>query len=399
MLMLTLSGCGPISALSSAQHKPALADLKSLPALPANPQQQNTTPVANESAVEKKEHDLWGRMGSSFAIAPSIQNSEVAEQREWLKRNKAFVREFSNNAKPYLYHVTAEMERQGVPLEMALIPVIESAYISTARGGGGAGGLWQLMPGTGRTLGVRMNRQFDGRRDVVASTAGAIKYLKQLNKEFDGDWLLTIAAYNQGELLVEASLAKARAQKKPTDFWSLRMPKVTRVFVPRLIALAQMIKDEKHFGLPLQPIADEPFFRQVVVDGPVDLNQVASLSATPLSTLTKLNSGYLGKITESGKHTLTVPYNISDQFIAQLTPVKNAVAYEADSKNKSKKQTAVKQADSSKAKTVYLVKKGDNLQTISKRFKVDNLQLARWNGIKTNSVLKVGQQLVIWNDG
>jgi len=336
-------------------------------------------------------------MGEGFSFAPTIRNTEVDAQREWLKRNKVFIKEFSTNAKPYLYHVTAEMQRQGVPLEMALIPVIESSYIATARGGGGAGGLWQLMPGTGRTLGVRMNRQFDGRRDVVASTDAAIRYLKQLNREFDGDWLLTVAAYNQGELTVERAVAKARAQKKSADFWSLKVPNVTRVFVPRLIALAQMIRDEKHFGLPLQPIPDEPYFRQVVVQGPVDLHQVASLSATPIAVLSKLNSGYLGRTTEAGRHTLSIPYQVNDQFVTQLRPAPITVASSSSAKPTTSKPRV--NDDSGKAKTLYRVKKGDNLGTISKRFKVEDVQIARWNGIKTNSVLKVGQQLVIWNDG
>lgn len=398
LLMLSLAGCGPITALSNSEHKTIAATQPNSQPAPQI-ESTNTAPVSSENN-SKKQQDLWNRMSAGFKFAPSIQNEDVAKQREWLKHNKAFIEEFSSNARPYLYYIASEMEREGIPLELALIPVIESAYNPVARGGGGAGGMWQLMAGTGRTLGVRMTHQYDGRRDVVASTEGAIKYLKQLNKEFDGDWLLTIAAYNQGELFVEASLAHARAQKKPTDFWSIRMPKVTCVFVPRIIALAQMVKDDKHFGLPLQSIPNEPAFRQLVVQGPVDLAQVASLSSISLSTLTKLNSGYSGKITEAGRHTILVPYNTSDQFLSQLSTVKQTVAAnDTDIKTHSGKRKLSKKQDPHKEKTFYMVKKGDNLKTISKRFKVDNLELARWNGIKTNSVLKVGQQLVIWNDG
>jgi membrane-bound lytic murein transglycosylase D len=211
------------------------------------------------------------------------------------------------------------VEARGMPLEFALLPVVESAYEPFAYSRSRAAGLWQFIPDTGSRFGLKRNWWYDGRRDVVESTRAALDYLQALHDQFNGDWLLAIAAYNVGENSVQRELDFNRANGKPTDFWHLRLPAETRAYVPKLLALKRLMAEPERYGLEFAAIPNEPYFAVIDTDSQIDLKIAAQLAGTSYDELVALNPGYNRWATDpDGPHGMLVPIDNADAFDTAL---------------------------------------------------------------------------------
>src|SRR5690554_706113 len=218
---------------------------------------------------------LWDRLFDSYSLPP-VEHEDIDRELEWFINHPGYVDRVQKRAEPFLYSIVKQFEKHNVPGELALLPVIESAFQPDAVSPAKAAGLWQFIPSTGRIYGLKQSRSYDGRRDVYASTRAAIKYLKKLHSDFNGDWLLAIAAYNCGEGAVARAIQKNEARNKPTDFWSLDLPEETRVYVPRLLAVAKLFAEAEQYGIDLHYIPNEALFKPVKIDTQLDLALAAS---------------------------------------------------------------------------------------------------------------------------
>ncbi len=395
---------------------------------------------------------IWQRIRSqlSFDIP---QNQRVISQRNWYVNHKSYLDRVAKRAEPFIYYIVEELEKNNMPIEMALLPIVESAFDPFAYSHGRASGMWQFVPGTGKRFGMKQNWWYDGRRDVIASTQGAIKYLKYLHKFFDGDWLLALAAYNSGEGRVRAAVRKNRKKNKPTDFWSLSLPKETRAYVPKLLALADIIKRPDDFKVKLYPVKNQAVITQIDIGSQLDLAKAAELAQLTVPELQRLNPGFNRWATDpDGPHYLVIPKNKADIFTAKLShltdkdrlswqryKIKNGdslsvIANKFKTSTKlikqinnikgsqiragkhllipvatasldhyvfSQDQRLVKQQNRQQAgrKIIHTVKRGDTLWDLSRAYKVKTSSIARWNNMAPRDTLKLGQKLVIWQKG
>jgi membrane-bound lytic murein transglycosylase D len=260
------------------------------------------------------ETNIWPRIRHqlNFDIP---QNNRVIAQRNWYARHPGYLKRVAKRAEPFLHYIITELEKNNMPIELALLPVVESAFDPFAYSHGRASGMWQFVPGTGERFGMKQNWWYDGRRDVIASTQGAINYLKYLNKYFNGDWMLALAAYNSGEGRVRRAVNKNKNLNKPTDFWSLGLPKETQAYVPKLLALADIIKRPQDFNLTLYPIDNKAVLSQVDIKSQLDLAKAAQLAGLSLAELQRLNPGFNRWATDpDGPHQLLLPNHTVDKF-------------------------------------------------------------------------------------
>ncbi|MCW8863460.1 MAG: transglycosylase SLT domain-containing protein, partial [Colwellia sp.] len=269
-------------------------------------------------------NDVWQRIRGQLSFDVP-ENNRVVMQRNWYVKHPSYLDRVAKRAEPFLYYIVEELEKNNVPVELALLPVVESAFDPFAYSHGRASGMWQFVPDTGKRFGMKQNWWYDGRRDVVASTEGAIKYMKYLHKFFDGDWLLALAAYNSGEGRVQRAVRKNKSNGKNTDFWALDLPKETRAYVPKLLALADIIKRPEHFNLSLYKIANEEVISQVNIQSQLDLAKAASLADLSLTELQRLNPGFNRWSTDpDGPHRLLLPKHKVDHFEQGLGKLKKA---------------------------------------------------------------------------
>jgi membrane-bound lytic murein transglycosylase D len=262
--------------------------------------------------------DLFDRLRAGFAL-DEVQEPAIDDQLAWLQRNSDYLERVFQRAQRYMYHIVTEVEARGMPLEFALLPVVESAYEPFAYSSGRAAGLWQFIPGTGVRFGLKRDWWYDGRRDVIESTRAALDYLQALHDQFDGDWLLAIAAYNVGELTVQREVDLNRAAGRPVDFWHLKLPAETRAYVPKLLAMKRLMAEPERYGLEFAPIPNEPYFAVIDTDSQIDLKIAARLAGTSFDELVALNPGYNRWATDpDGPHRLLVPIDSADGFEAAL---------------------------------------------------------------------------------
>ena len=212
--------------------------------------------------------NLWHRMRDQFQFdVPDTQRVNV--QKNWYIKHPNYMNRVAKRAKPFLFHIVQKLEEEQLPMELALLPIVESAFDPFAYSHGRAAGMWQFIPSTGKRFGLKQNWWYDGRRDVVASTQGAIEYLKYLNNMFDGDWLHALAAYNSGEGRVQRAIRSNKRAGKPTDFWSLDLPRETRAYVPKLLALSDILRHYEDLGFAWPAVENAPF-TEVVEEGLTD---------------------------------------------------------------------------------------------------------------------------------
>lgn len=262
--------------------------------------------------------NLWDRLFDLYALPP-IAHQDIDRELNWFINHPSYIERVQQRAEPFLYSIVLHIEKQGVPGEIALLPVIESAFQPHAISPANAAGIWQFIPATGKHYGLKKSRSYDGRRDVYASTRAAVKYLKKLHGDFNGDWLLAIAAYNCGEGAVSRAIQKNTAQGLPADFWSLDLPQETRAYVPRLLAVSRLFVDSEQFGIDLRPIPNQALYRPVKVKSQLDLALAADAADISLDKLFALNPGFKSQYADvDGSYRLFVPADKSKGFKEEL---------------------------------------------------------------------------------
>lgn len=263
--------------------------------------------------------DLWQRIRNKFSIPTQQDNRKLRRQIEWYASHPEYMLRVTQRAEPYLHFIVNEIEKNNVPMEIALLPIVESAFKPFAYSHGRAAGIWQFIPSTGRRYGLKQNWWYDGRRDIYASTQSAIKLLSNLAKTFDGDWLLALAAYNSGEGTVKRAIRKNKKRGKATDFWSLKLPPETSAYVPKLIALKRIVSDPAHYNIELTPIDDAPYFTKVDIPDQLDLAKVAELSEIDIEEVYTLNPAFNRWATSpAGPHYVLLPIEKAESFATKL---------------------------------------------------------------------------------
>ena len=352
------------------------------PELPnkANPQiaeqlQETTEEVAQSVEPQPAPPiDTWQRLRQGFEITPNKLPYSANKQLQRYLKNPHNLNLLFEDSAPFLFHVTEQLENANLPLELALLPIVESNYDPLAYSPSHAVGLWQFIASTATSLGLERSRWYEGRRDVVHSTAAAATYLAYLNKQFNGNWLHALAAYNSGEGVVRKAIRKNRRLGKSTDFWSLRLPRETKNYVPQLMALAYIVKDAETLKVKLPDIANTAYFSVVELPAQIELDKIIEVTGVDDAIFTKLNSAYRRSVTppEPGYHIL-LPVEKS-QLLSDFLNTSDPVTW-AEYRE-------------------YIVKSGDTLSHIAKRYEQTTAQIKITNRLR-NDFLRVGQVLRI----
>ena len=274
--------------------------------------------VENNRLVVMRYGDLWTRMRAGFKMNLDVQNSRINAQRNWFASRQPYIDRLTARASRYLYHTVTEAERRGIPTELALLPVIESSYDPAATSNAAAAGMWQFIPSTGKIYGLRQNDLYDGRRDVVESTRAAYDFLTSLYNKF-GSWELALASYNAGPGRIQQAINYNAARGLPTDYWSLRLPTETMNYVPRFLAVAQIVRDPQDYNLNFPPIANRAHFREVNLPGAIDLSLAEQVTGLTTKELYELNPAFRrGQTDPEGPHRLLIPTSLSPRVDEQL---------------------------------------------------------------------------------
>ena len=251
--------------------------------------------------------DLWDTLGRSFTI-PVPKDRRVEYYKRWYLDNPHHITTVTARAEPFLYYIFQQVIQRDMPTELALLPFVESSFDQFAYSNRGAAGLWQFTVATGRAFGLEYLKGYDGRRDIIASTEAALDLLEYLYNKFDGNWLHAIAAYNTGEGRVRKAIKHNKSNGQPTDFWSLKLPKETRLYVPKLLAMADLVKHQEIHNLNLAFIKPEPVLTQVVINHRVKLQLIAQHAGLSGKELYGLNPGYTSGYTFRDRdNTLLIP--------------------------------------------------------------------------------------------
>ena len=317
--------------------------------------------------------DLFERIRTGF-VMDDVEHDAVEREVRWFSSHPAYLDRTFKRGERYLYHIVSEIEARKMPLELALLPVVESAFNPVAYSRARASGLWQFIPGTGRRYDLKQNWYYDGRRDVIAATDAALDYLQFLSEEFEGDWLLAVAAYNCGEANIARAVERNRKAGKPTDFFSLKLPRETRAYVPKLLAMRRIVNNPAAHGLEFAPIPNEPYFVKIDVAGQIDLHVAAELAELAPEELLALNPAFNHWVTDpDGPYELLVPVDRQTRFteaIAALPPEK-------------------------RVRVVYHhVRKGDTLGGIADKYGVSIAAIKTANKIR-GTLIRPGQDLLI----
>jgi membrane-bound lytic murein transglycosylase D len=316
--------------------------------------------------------DVFDRIRAGFKLT-DIDSRQIDQQLAWYANNPEYLERTFGRAVPYLHHIVQEIEKRGMPLELALLPVVESAFEPYARSWATANGLWQFMPGTGERFGLKQDWWYDGRRDVMASTRAALDYLQYMHDEFFDDWLLAIAAYNCGEFRVQREVNKNRALGKPVDFFSLNLPSETRAYVPKLMAMRRLVANPEDYGIAFSPIPNEPYFVRVDTGGQLDLTLAAELAGITLDEVYELNPGFHRWATDpAGPHFLLLPRDSAESF---------------------RKNLELLSPDERVRVSLHKVKAGESVASIAKKYKTQAVVVRDMNSLENGAPLVVGSEL------
>lgn len=289
------------------QKAESRTDVKDVIALP-----QGDTAPADTAIIDA---DLWQRIRNGFKIDASAKlNPLINLHQSWYAARPDAIRRTIERARPYLYHIASEVERRAMPMEIALLPFIESAFNPKAYSPAAASGIWQFIPSTGRNYGLKQDHWYDGRRDITAATQAALDYLGKLYLDF-GDWQLALAAYNCGEGCVTRAIQKNLRQGLPTDYASLSLPTETRHYVPKLLAVKNLVLDPERYGIAIDILPDQPYFTQVTVRADLDVKSAARLAGMSVDEFTALNPAYSRNLIRSDTPVnILVPVGKTDHF-------------------------------------------------------------------------------------
>ena len=401
--------------------------------------------------------DVWVRIRAGFKMQ-KLDGPLVAKHEQWFINNPEYMERMLERAGMYLYYIVEEVEKRGMPTEIALLPAIESAYKPYAYSRAKAAGLWQFIPSTGKLYGLKANWWYDGRRDVEAATGAALNYLDKLRNDFNGDWHLALAAYNAGEGKVSRMMEYNRLRGLPTTYEHLKLKSETVNYVPRLLAFVNIVAEPEKYGIQLAAIPNKPYFAKVETKSQIDLGVAAKLAELQVDDLHKINPGHNRWATDpEGPHYLFVPVDKKELLEAALSnlPEDERVQYRrhqvargetmsqiakryrvtpeaVKSANQLKKnslrvgqdlliplseraispviasQTKTKTVAVARVKTspsrgaqpvIHRVRSGETLYSISRKYNVLVRHLAEWNTMHPGDVLRLGQRLKVWPHG
>ncbi|HEY1609450.1 MAG TPA: transglycosylase SLT domain-containing protein, partial [Paraburkholderia sp.] len=324
------------------------------------------------SQLTSPDADLWARIRRGFQI-PDLTGDRVDMQVNWYAERPDYVARMTERSQKYLYHIVEELEARHMPTELALLPFVESAYNPQALSVAKAAGMWQFVPGTGRTYNLKQNMWQDERRDVLASTSAALDYLSNLHDMF-GDWYLALAAYNWGEGNVQRAIARNEAAGLPTDYQSLRLPNETRDYVPKLQAVKNIVMNPQQYGLTLPPIPNHPYFVTVTTSHDIDVDVAARLANMSTDEFRSLNPSF------------TKPVILGATQPQILLPFDNASAFEHNLKSYSGQLSSW---------TTYTVDERATPAAIAEKIGVDASTLMSVNKIPVGMRLKAGSTIVV----
>ncbi len=333
---------------------------------------------------QQTHNNVWGRIYQGFKIRDYNHQPLVKRFTREFSRNPARIQQLADRSSDFLYMVVNELNRRHMPTELALLPFVESAYRNAAYSHAGAAGMWQFIPATGRRFGLHRTRSYDARLDPIKATKAALSYLQALNRQFKGDWLLSLAAYNCGEYRVAREIANNKRRGMRTDYWSLNLPRETRQYVPRLLAFKQIFRNPRAYGVRLRGIPNQVALTSIRVNKAVNLRKAAATAGLPSDTLTILNSAFL--------HGITTP-RISNEILlprrhaGRLTKVIHRLPKARDVQHKYAYQPRKKKRYSKKKRYRYVkVRRGDNLYQIAKRHGISVKRLKRLNKLRSNKI-------------
>lgn len=455
LLLVVLPGCSNRAGLD--RPRPVIStDLKnplgSLEDSELRRKREQFDPDHYDNVYHSDFNNIWQRIVSLYAL-PEEWNTRIEREMRAFLKQPGFLERTQLRAEPYLFEIVDQIERQGIPGEFALLPIVESAFQPYAYSPADASGIWQFIPSTARLYGLEQNWWYDGRRDIYAATRAAIRYLKKLNDDFNGDWLLALAAYNCGEGTVQNAINRNLRRRRPTDFWSLDLPRETRSYVPRLLAVSKLFANAERYGTRLLPIKDRPYFKNITVTSQVDLKMAAELAEISMHKLYLLNPGYNQWATSPyGPHRLLIPVenarilfgkmdqlseatkvqwrrhrvnqgdslkSIAENYgtlvaniqkankltAANLTPGNHLIVPVSDVElqhhNYSPNPNALGFGGSTAQalrKVYYKVRRGDTLSVIAQRHSVRLSSLLKWNRLNRRSLIHPGKNLVIWKN-
>jgi len=472
--LLLLAGCatpgGPTASPPTAPALPPAVEVAAAPppdaasqpavsaSAPAEPEVAATAPVPVDPLRPEvrldlddrtAQTDLWARVRRGFAM-PDLDTELVRVGEQWYATRPDYVQRMTERGGRYLFHIVEELERRGMPTELALLPFIESAFNPQAMSSAKASGMWQFIPSTGKDFALKQNVFRDDRRDVLASTRAALDYLQRLYGMF-GDWQLALAAYNWGEGNVQRAIARNQKLGLPTDYSSLKMPAETAYYVPKLQAVKNIVSRPADFGLALPTLMNHPYFLSVPIERDMDVDVAARLAGMPLADFQNLNP-QMNKpvILAAGTPQVLLPYDNANQFVRQLPlhrgPLASWTAWIARKTvhpAEAARQVGMTEARLRevnriparmlvKAGSTLLVPRGehrqadvsieiadnammalapdapplrrlslkagrkDSVASVAQRYRVSALQVAQWNGVAKSASFKPGQAIVVF---
>ena len=454
---IALSGCQSTGLFFAEKKQETNHEKTSLELIPVPEETIVTAEATTKKEPEpvqltpQEQDDLWQRIRQQLVFdVPNVQR--VQSQRNWYASHPEYLDRVAKRAEPYLHLIVEELERREMPIDLALLPIVESAFDPFAYSHGSASGVWQFIPGTARQYGLDINWWYDGRRDVFAATHAALDYLEALYRYFDGNWMHALAAYNSGEGRVGNAIRRNKRAGKPTDFWNLDLPRETRAYVPKLLALADILANSEKYGITWYPIENQPMLEVVEAPAQIDLALAADMADLSLEELHQFNSGYNRWATapdgphrfllpaknaeqfslalqetepkdwlswtrhkvKSGESLLTISkkYNTSVDVIQQLNDISSHIIRAGEhllvpvatlglenytlSQDQRRENRQDQKRDGKRID--YIVQSGDTLWDISRAYDVNLRDLARWNSMAPGDYLRPGQELVVWTE-
>ena len=412
-----------------------------------NPLHAQTSEIETKAASSSYSDNLWDYINHKSKLQ-HLPDDKIKDYLAWFENHPAYLTRISRRAQLYLYFVIQIMEAQNLPIELALLPVVESAYYPFSYSPDAASGLWQFIPSTGAAYGLKKNWWYDARRDVISSTKAAAKYFKNLSILFDGDILLILAAYNAGSGRLQKAIKKNKSLNKSTDFWHLSLPLETKNYVLKFFALKKIIANPKHYGQNIFAVPNAPVLASITLQSQLDVRTISELSGLDLELIYELNPGLnrwttppnidyqlvllkevmpkfkkalhnlpLSSQLEWTRHLIKNNEKLTDIAyiynleVAQLKRI-NQIAkdhldgnffiipilkdYNNTSYHTLSSTEKAKRLSSQKVKTTHLVRPGENLWHIAKQYRVQVASLIVWNKIKKPDLIQIGAPLIIW---
>jgi membrane-bound lytic murein transglycosylase D len=442
------AGCASLDSTSNSSGTAVDAHYATITDLSAQHPPGSGGLSGNKTAPGTAGNSFWRQLRQGFRLSGSEHTTVIKRTTEYGRSPRQVERIF-RRGEPYLAYIYKEVKKRNFPTEIVLLPFVESGYDPFAYSHGRAAGLWQFIPGTGKMYGLKQDWWYDGRRDVVASTQAALNYLDYLQRRFDGDWLLAIAAYNSGSGHVSRAIERNRKAGKPTDFWHLQLPKETAAYVPKLLAISSIVRQPSKYNVALAPVDPAPAFAIIDTGGQLDIAIAAELAVTDTETLYLLNPGFNRWSTHpDGPHQLAIPvaqaavfeknlaalpddqrvkwvrhkirkgetlshiarrYNTTVSVLRNTNVLKSSnirigqhllvpVAAQ-DASRYAALAKRLQPAGTSSNKQTHRVHQGDSLWKIARQYDVTVNQVTRWNRLDGGALIKPGQQLVIWKPG